>query len=53
MPIDSMGYINYWMYIQCVYVLLCYRKVLLCYRWSVTGNSVDMGCAVCVLWAAY
>jgi hypothetical protein len=38
--------------IQCVDVLPCYRKVLLCYLECVTSNSVKMVC-IGMLWLAY
>ena len=36
--------------IQCVDVLPCYRKVLLCYLECVTGNSVRMVCIGMFFW---
>jgi hypothetical protein len=39
--------------IQCVDVLPCYRKVLLCYLECVTGNSVRIVCIGMLFWFAY
>jgi hypothetical protein len=39
--------------IQCVDVLPCYRKVLLCYFECVTSNSLTIVCIGMLFWFAY